>query len=222
MRVVAPAHVAEHEPHEIQRVVVVGIERERALQRAQRFVIQPAMVEHFAERDVQQRARGIEHQCALEVVLRFVDVAGLLLGHRELQQRADIVAVVAQNRAEFRGGVFLLAEERERPAQLPARVAVLRMDAQPLLQLGDAGIVVAGIEIRDLEIALRDLHFLVELERLHERGDGLFVQPLVVVEHTQVVVRASVRRIDPSGERTKNLAITFRGEHHHVRPPAPL
>ena len=116
---------------------------------------------------------------------------------------------VLQQRAELFGGLGLLAEQRERAPELPARVAILGTQAQLLLQFRNARVVVAGVEVRDLEIALRDLHLRVELERLHERGDRFLVQPLVVVQHAEVVVRARVRRIDPSGERPQHFAIAI-------------
>jgi hypothetical protein len=93
-----------------------------------------------------------------------------------------------------------LSEQRERAAELPTRIAVRRPDAQSLTQVGDAPVVVAGVEIRNLEVALRDLHLRVELERAHERGCRLGVQPLVVIQDAEVVVRTGVRRIDPPGE----------------------
>ena len=66
---------------------------------------------------------------------------------------------------ELLGRLRLLAEQRVGAPELPARVAIVGMQAQPLLQLRNARVVVAGVEVRDLEIALRDLHLRVELER---------------------------------------------------------
>ena len=96
-----------------------------------------------------------------------------------------------------------------RATQLPACFTIVGTRAKPLVQLGDALVVVAGVEVRDLEVALRDLHLLVELERTHECAHGLFVQPLVVVENTEVVVRPSVRRIDPPGEGAQDLSVAL-------------
>ena len=92
-------------------------------------------------------------------------------------------------------------EQRVGAPELPARVAVVDAEAELLAQLRDAAVVVARVEVRDLEVALRDLHLRVELERLRERRRRLLVQPLVVVEHAEVVVRARVRRIDAPRER---------------------
>ena len=86
--------------------------------------------------------------------------------------------------------------------------------AQPLAQLGDALVVVAGVEVRDLEVALGDLHLAVELQRLHERRNRFLVEALVEVEHPEVVVRSGVRRIDPSGEGAQDLAIALGREAH--------
>ena len=158
---------------------------------------------------MQERAAGIERQRALETRLRLLDVARLLFGERELEQRADVVRAVLQERAKLFRRVGLLAEQRERAAELPSRIAIVRANAEAFLQLGNARVVVAGVEVRDLQIALRDLHLGVELERLHERGDRLLVQALVVVQDPQVVVRARVRRIDPPGERPEDVAVAL-------------
>src|SRR5256886_10771634 len=54
-------------------------------------------------------------------------------------------------------------------SQLPAGVAVVGRLAQPLLQLRHAPVVVTGVVIGDFEVALRDLHLRVQLERARER-----------------------------------------------------
>jgi hypothetical protein len=91
-------------------------------------------------------------------------------------------------------------EQRIRAAQLPACIAVVGLNAQAVLQLGDAAVVVPGVEVRDLQVALRHLHLWVELERARERRNSLAQQALVVVEDPEVVVRTGVRRVDPLGE----------------------
>jgi hypothetical protein len=53
------------------------------------------------------------------------------------------------------------------------------VEPQAIAQLRHAAVVVAGVEIGDLEIALRDLHFRVELERARERGDASPNKPLL-------------------------------------------
>ena len=78
------------------------------------------MVEHLAEREVQQRALGIERERALETRLRALDVAGLFLGQRELQQRADVARVVLQQRAKLLGRLRLLPKQREACARAPS------------------------------------------------------------------------------------------------------
>ena len=56
------------------------------------------MIQHLAERDVQQRAVGIERERAFQTGLRALDVAGLLFGQRQLQQRGDVGRIVVQQR----------------------------------------------------------------------------------------------------------------------------
>jgi len=64
-------------------------------------------------------------------------------------------------------------------AQLPSRIAIAWRRAQLIAQRGHAAVVVAGAEIGDFEIALRDEHLLVELERASERRNGLLEEALV-------------------------------------------
>ena len=78
---------------------------------------------------------------------------------------------------------------------------------QPLLQLGNTLVIVSRVEVRDLEVTLGDLHPLVELQRAHECRDGLLVQPLVVVEDAEVVVRTGVGRIDALGKRPEHIPV---------------
>jgi hypothetical protein len=207
-----PAHVTEHEAHQVVRVGVVGIELDGPLQRRQGVVVQPAIVEHLPDVEMHERAVRVELARANEPLLGFLEIAAGLLGQAELDDRAEVVRVVAEQLRELGHRLGLLPEQRVGPSQLPAGLAVGGMAAQSLLQLGDAAVVVAGIEVGDLEVALRDLHLLVELERAHERTHRFLVQALVVVEHPEVVVRPRVGRIDPARERSQNLAIAFGGE----------
>ena len=62
-----------------------------------------------------------------------------------------------------------------RSTQLPPCVPVAGRGAQPLAQCRDPTIVIAGAEIRDFQIALRDPHLRVQLERARECRDGLLV-----------------------------------------------
>src|SRR5690606_455985 len=55
-------------------------------------------------------------------------------------------------------------------------------------------------------------HLRIQLQRLRERGYGVLVHPLVIVEDAEVVVRAGVRRIYPPGERPQYLAVALRGQ----------
>ena len=130
-----------------------------------------------------------------------------------MQQRRGVVRIVLEQRGEFGDRVRLLAEQGVHAAQLPPRLTVLRFEAQPLLELRHAAVIVAGVEVRDLEIALGDLHFLVELQRLHERVDRFLVQSFVVVQNAEVVVRPGVRRIDAPGEGAKNVAVALGDQH---------
>ena len=207
-----PSHVAVHEAQQELRVGILGIQLDRALERIERFLDASLIVEHLAEIEARDRARGIEPDRVLEPVLRGAEIAARLLREPELDDGAEIVRVVPQQRRELGDGLVRLPEQRVRTAELPARIAVVHAEAQLLAQLGDATVVVARVEVRDLDVALRHLHLGVELERLRERGRRLLVQSLVVIEDAQVVVRARVGRIDAPRERLQCVAIAVGGE----------
>jgi len=213
--VLVTAHVAEHESHQVVRVGILRVELDRLLERLERPFVHAAIVQRLADVEVDDGALRIEREGALQVAERAVQIPVGAFGEAELDERADVVGVIPKQRLELARGVGRLAEQRVRPPELPPRVAVCWLESQPLLQLRDALVVVAGVEVGDLEVALRDLHLLVELERAHERADGFLVQPLVVVQHPEVVVRPGVRRIDPPGERPQHFTVAFRGESRH-------
>src|SRR5690349_5051599 len=206
--------VAEDEPHEIERVMVLRIELDRPLERTQRFLVQSTMIEYLTKRELKERALGVEHERLFDARLGTLHVPGLLFGKRELEKGADVIRVVLQQDTEFFSRLFVLAQQRERATKLPARVTVFGTRAKTFAELGYSSIVIAGIEVRDLEVAARDLHFSIELERFHQRADGFLVQSLVVIQDAEVVVRPGVRRIDPAGERTKYVAVTLGRENH--------
>jgi hypothetical protein len=79
-----------------------------------------------------------------------------------------------------------------------------------LAQLRDTLVGVPAVEVGDLEVPLRDLHAWIQLERPHEGIDRLLVQPLVVIEDAEIVVRAGVGRIDATREGAEDLAVPLR------------
>jgi hypothetical protein len=195
-----PPEIAEDETHQVQRVGTVRVELRRAAQRRERLLVQPAVVEDLADIEIDHRAVWIQRESALQPLLRLLEAAVQLFGKRELHHRANVVRVVLQELGELGHRLGELSEEREGAAKLPACITVRGSAPEALAQIGDAPVVVACVEIRDLEVALRDLHLGVELERAHERGCRLGVQPLVVIQDAEVVVRTGVRRVDPPGE----------------------
>ena len=88
---------------------------------------------------------------------------------------------------------------------------VERPDGQPFAQLLQAGVVVARVEVRDLEVALRDGHARVQLERVRELRHRLRGHPLVEVEDAQVVARARVTGIDTAVHITIRKGIPVAG-----------
>ena len=101
------------------------------------------------------------------------------------------------------------AEDRVGTAQLPARVTLVGRLPQLLLQLGDPPVIEAGLVIGDLEVALRDLHAGVELERPRELLDGLGHEAFLVVENAEIVVRARIGWVDPAGKRPQDGNVTL-------------
>jgi hypothetical protein len=197
--VTAP-EIAQHEPHQIQRVGAVGIEVRRPPQRLEGLLVQALIVEQLADVEIDDRAVRIECERALEPLLRLLETSAGLLGERELHERANVIRVMLEELGELADRFRQLPEQRERSPELPARLAVGWATAEALAQVGDSAVIVPGVEVRDLEVALRDLHLGVELESAHERRRRLGVQSLVVIEDAEVVVRPGVRRIDPPGE----------------------
>ena len=190
-------------------VGVVRIERDRALQRGQRGLVQAAIVVDLPQVEVHDARIGLLLRGVLEPLGRDLQPASRLLGETELDNRRHVFRLVGEQRFEFGDRFLESAQNRVRAAQLPARVALVRRLAQPLLQLGDAAVVEAGVVVGDLEIALSDLHARVELERARELLDGLGDEALLIVEDAEIVVRPRIRRIDPAGERAKNGEIAL-------------
>ena len=208
-RVLMPPHVAQHERHQVMGVGVVGIERNRALQRGERRLVQAAIVVDLAEIEVDDGRIGVFLDRPQKPFGRDFQPAARFLGEPELNDRRHVRRLVREQRFEFGDGFFVRPENRVRAAQLPARLTLVGRLAQPLLELVDAPVVVAGVVIRDFEIALGDLHARVELQRPRELLDGLGDEALLVIQDAEVVVRPGVRRIDPAGERAKNGEIAL-------------
>ena len=207
--VLMPPHVAQHERHQVVRVGIVRVERDGSLERGQRRLVQPAIVVDLAEIEVYDRRIGLLFHRAQQPFGRHLQPPAGLLGEAELDDRGHILRPVGQQLLEFRDGVFVGGENRVRAPHLPARVAIVGRAAELFLELGDAAVVVAGVVIRDLEIALRDLHARIELERARELFDRLGDEALLVVEDAQIVVRPRIRRIDPAGKRAEDREVTL-------------
>jgi len=112
--------------------------------------------------------------------------------------------------------VVELAERGEGASQLEPGLTVVGRLAQPLLQLGDAAVVVAGAVVGDLEVALGDLHLRVELQRARKLRDRFGDQSLLIVQDAEVVVGPGVGGIDPAaeGSQDREVAIRERGRRH--------
>ena len=166
LRLVVAAHVAEHEAEQVVRVGIVRRELDRALERVQRLIVEAAIVQHLADVELvtalaghRARARAQNQHCASR-------------DRRSPSRRAPAArsrrrrSAVLQHRAELRRrpSVAWPSNAYVRPSSQRASRSS-GCDAQPVAQLGDAPIVVAGVKVRDLEVALRDLHLRVELER---------------------------------------------------------
>ena len=219
-RLLVQAEVAEHEAHEIVRVGIVRIELDGTTQRGERALAHAAIVQDLADVEVDDRTGRIEREPALQISQRLVQITIRALGESELDQRTDVGRVVSQQRSKLRDGVGRLPEQRVGAAKFPVRIAIAGQCPQSLRELTDTFVVIAGVEVGDLEVALRHQHFCVELQRAHEGAHRLLVQSLVVIQHAEIVVRTGIRRINAAGERAQHIAVAFGGERGSH--PSPL
>src|SRR6202041_801424 len=135
----------------------------------------------------------IERQRALEPALRRLEVTRCFFGEAQLHQRAKILGMIAEQLRELGDRLRRTSKQCKGATQLPSRLPIRRGGAQPTAERRHAPIVVAGAEIRDFEIALRDQHLLVEFECARERRNRFLEEALVEIEYAEVVVRARMR-----------------------------
>ena len=98
-RLFVATDVAEHEADEIERIRILGRELDRAVQRGERLIVEPAVVQHLANVLVHQRALVVERERALEPALCLFEIAVRLLGEPQLHDRSHVVGCVLQDRA---------------------------------------------------------------------------------------------------------------------------
>src|SRR5258705_280919 len=91
---------------------------------------------------------------------------------------------------------------------LDERLEILRVGAQPFLELVQPLLEDSTFAVGNLQIPARNAHALVERERFRERGDRLLGQSLPEIEDTAVVERARIRRIDSASERSEDVDLT--------------
>ena len=201
------------------RLGVVGVAGDGLAQCPERRVVEPAIVEHLAAVEAGHGAGGIGRTGALEPRARGIEVAPGLLGQAELEHRRHVARVPREERLELGHRLHVTAEGRIGAGQLPPGLALLRPPPHPLAQLGDAAVVVPALPVGDVQIVLGHLHPGIELERLHELGDRLLHQSLLVVEHAEIVVRSGIGWVDPAGERAEDgeIALGKHGGRHRVR-----
>ena len=71
-------------------VGILGVQLHRALERRQRLVVEPAIVEDLAHVEVDDGARGVHRERALEPVLRTIEVAKVRQGKAEVGREAHL------------------------------------------------------------------------------------------------------------------------------------
>ena len=217
--VLVPAHVAIHEGQQVVRFGVVGVLLDGLAQRLERRLVQAPVVEHLAMVEAGHRAGGVRGARAREPIGGRIEMATRLFGQPELQHGGHIGGRPREQRLELGDRIGMAAERGVGPAKLPARVPVLGMAADPLLERGDAAVVVAAVAVGDVEVGLRHLHPRVQLQRADELGDRVLDQPLLIVEDAQVVVGAGVGGVDPAGKGAQDGKIALRqdGPGHRIR-----
>jgi hypothetical protein len=215
-RFLVPPHVPQHERHQVVRAGVVRVQLHGFLQRDERRVVQPAIVQHFAEVELHDARHGIERLRLLEPVGGDLEAAARFFGEAQLDHGGGVARMVGEDLLELGHRVVELAQRGEGASQLEPRLAVVGRLAQPLLQLRDAAVVVAGAVVGDLEVALGDLHLRVELQRARKLRDRFGDQSLLIVQDAEVVVGPGVSGIDPAaeGSQDREVAIREHGRRH--------
>ena len=208
-RLLVPAHVSQHKCHQIMRVRVVRIEVDRARERGQRRLVQPAVVVNLSQIEMHDGRVGLGFGRPQKPFSRDLEPAAGFLREPELNHRGHVARLVGEQLLELRDRFLIGSEDRIGAAELPARVALVGRGPQAFPQLGDAVVVEARVVIGDLEVALRDLHARVELERAGELLDGLGDEAFLVVENAEIVVRARVGRVDPAGKGPQDGNVTL-------------
>ena len=115
-RVLMTTHVAQHERHQIMGVGVVRIERDRALQRGQRGLVQAAIVVDLPQVEVHDARIGLLLRGVLEPLGRDLQPASRLLGETELDNRRHVFRLVGEQRFEFGDRFLESAQNRVRAA----------------------------------------------------------------------------------------------------------
>ena len=204
------AEIAIDEREQVMRFGQVRLARDGALEIVARFHDRAAVVQHFAE--VQQDARvfGLELRRAPQRMQRRIEVAVLPFGAREIEQQPNIIGAHLQQPLPLADRARDIAAVQVCAREPLARAQIARIREQLRAQVRDETLVIARVEVRDLQVAVGHLHALIELERFLEVLDRFLVQSLVVEDHAEVVVRAGVARIDAAGERAQNLEVALR------------
>ncbi len=204
------SEIAQHERHLVIRLGAVRGELHRALQRREGLGVHAAIVEHLPEIEVHHAALGIELLRVLECRGGRLEVPPALLQERNLNERRNILRIATQDRLKLFEGVRPLPQGGVGSPELPARRSIVGVGPEPLVQLGHASIVVAGLGVREFQIALRHLHLGIELERPRKLVDGFLDEAPLKVEDTQVIVRAGVGGIDAAREGPESSAVQRR------------
>ena len=68
------------------------------------------------------------------------------------------------------------------------------------MKLRDPAVIVPRVPVSDFQIPLCYQHLWIELQGPGKGANRLVDQPFLVVEHTEIVVRAWIDRVDTIGE----------------------
>jgi hypothetical protein len=143
-------HVAVHEREQVVRFGVVGVLRDGGLQRHQRRLVQPAVVEGLPLIEARDGAARIELRRQGKASARGLDAAARLLGQAQVNEGRDIGRSAGKQFLEGLCGEVVPAQARVGPAEFPAGLAVIGGATEALLQLGHAAIVEAAFPVGQL------------------------------------------------------------------------
>jgi hypothetical protein len=176
------------------------VEHHRAPVRLRRFLAAAEIAENEADQVERVRVVGAQFDRASDGAHRVLVQSAIVkrFGQQKVEHRAvgvELDRALKQSVGALESPSRLLGD-----AALHEGFEILRVRAKTLLEGVKLPFDDSALAVCDLEVSARDTHALVEREGAGEGNYRLVGEPLPEVKDTQVVVRASIRWIDSTGE----------------------